>query len=168
MWAKLRRLVDILSTLAHPQKTGLEPECCNPSWPEPDQLKLAIHYLVVSARHFRSGGIFLRLSAKHFSNSIVNSAKHLTVLGWRRVCGFQQSGGKTSHCSCPPENTQNKGLSNTEKVDCNQPISDPLNPCQNPQKSTSPSGGNTNGAPLKGHLRKSAGRNFSSVLGVLC
>ncbi len=90
MMAWIRRLawllVDVVSKLETHQKTGHESEPDNPSYPEPIQLKLAIHYLGVSTRHFRSGGIFLRLPVKHFASSTLNSSKHLIVRGWR-LCG---------------------------------------------------------------------------------
>ena len=159
MRVKLRnlcwRLVDILSSLERPQKTGRETEYCNPSWPEPDQLKLAIHYLAVSARHFRLGGVFLRLSVKHCANSVVNSSKTLMVRGWHLFCGFRQSKGQISRCSCPSADTQNQGLSNAKNIDVPGAFSDSLNPC--PKSSKSVSGGNTKKACFSKPVTKPAG-----------
>ena len=111
----LRRLAFLVVAIAtkleaHP-KTGREPEHYNPSYPEPGQLKLAIHYLGESTRHFLSGGIFLRLAVKHCANSMLNSAKHLMLRGWR-LCGvFRQSKVQISH-SCKRSDSKKDEVSN--------------------------------------------------------
>lgn len=138
MRARLRRLawrlVDILSSLEIPQKTGHESGCCNPSWPEPDQLKRAIHYLGVSTRHFRLGGIFLRHAAELFASSVLTVAKSLTLRGWHLLCGFRQLKGQTSRCSCLKSDAKKEVLSNAKKVDATDTLSDSLKPCKKPSK----------------------------------
>lgn len=138
MRARLRRLawrlVDILSSLEIPQKTGLESGCCNPSWPEPDQLKRAIHYLTVSARYFRLGGIFLRHAASLCASSMLTVAKSLTLRGWHLFYGFRQSEEQISHCSCPKSDAKKEVLSNAKNVDAPDALQDPINPCKKPSK----------------------------------
>jgi hypothetical protein len=55
-------------------------------------------------------------------------------------------------------------LSNAEKVDAKQPISDALKSCQNRQKSASPNGGNTNAGHLCKRRLKSAAGGARKVL----
>src|ERR1035441_2153579 len=119
-------LVDIVSKLELPPKRGREAERQTASWPEPDQLKRAIHRLGISARHFRLGGIFLRWGIRLAASSVLTSSKSLTLRAWHFFCESRQSKGHNVHCPCPQSGAQNEGLSTAKKVDGEGPIVDAL------------------------------------------
>jgi hypothetical protein len=114
-----------------------------------------------SAKYFRRAFELLRLAwlCLRYDWKLYAKSPILFVVSHAAV--FRRKKGSNS---CQPANVKNEVLSNAKKVDAPGAFSDALNPCQNPQKSASSNGGNTNGTPSSGRGQKS-GRHITSDRG---
>lgn len=111
--------------------------------PKPVVPKTAGQYSRESAKCFRQAVHLaccaLKCWLKCFCKNLPNQLNFFRLV-------FQRQSKYADSDSCAKSDAKNEVLSNAEKVDGNQLISDALNPCQNPQKSDSPSGADTKNA----------------------